>query len=114
MPVFHRLSGWIHGRERDEMKVITFSEDPNKHAFFCPGCGYAHWFSTEAGRWTWNGDREKPTINPSVLTIGVNPVCHSFVAQGKIRFLSDSTHKLKGQEVDLPEFYAEPEKDVTK
>ena len=27
--------------------------------------------------------------------------CHSFVTDGKIRFLGDSTHKLKGQTVPL-------------
>ena len=29
--------------------------------------------------------------------------CHSFVRDGKIRFLADSYHELAGQTVDLPE-----------
>lgn len=32
----------------------------------------------------------------------MTPRCHSFVRDGKIEFLSDSTHKLAGQTVDLP------------
>ena len=28
--------------------------------------------------------------------------CHSFVTDGRIQFLSDSTHVLAGQTVDLP------------
>lgn len=31
-------------------------------------------------------------------------VCHSFVTDGKIRFLGDCTHALKGQTVDLPDW----------
>jgi hypothetical protein len=31
------------------------------------------------------------------------PRCHSFVTDGRIQFLSDSTHALAGQTVDLPE-----------
>jgi hypothetical protein len=31
-------------------------------------------------------------------------VCHSFVIDGRIQFLSDSTHVLAGQTVDLPKW----------
>lgn len=30
--------------------------------------------------------------------------CHSFVRDGKIQFLGDCSHELKGQTVDLPEY----------
>lgn len=86
------------------MKILTMSRDEHKHAFFCPGCGFAHWFKTDGNGWTWNGDRDKPTISPSILTLGVEPRCHSFVTDGRIRFLDDCTHKLKGRTVELPEF----------
>ncbi len=86
------------------------------HIFQCPGCGYGHWFSTSgftpsqrkedtepAGPvWTWNGDKEKPTVRASILVRGQYR-CHSFITDGKIQFLSDCTHELKGQTVDLPE-----------
>ena len=31
-------------------------------------------------------------------------VCHSFVTDGRIQFLTDSTHELAGQTVDLPDW----------
>jgi hypothetical protein len=51
---------------------------------------------------------DKPTFQPSILarverTDGKIMVCHSFVADGKIQFLGDCTHKLAGQTVDIPE-----------
>lgn len=76
----------------------------------CPGCGEAHYLRG----WQFNGDLEKPTFNPSLLARTTNKegqvtkVCHSFVADGKIRFLADSTHKYAGQTLDLldiPEFW---------
>lgn len=33
--------------------------------------------------------------------------CHSFVQSGRIQFLSDCTHALAGQTVDLPDLPAE-------
>jgi uncharacterized protein DUF6527 len=33
--------------------------------FFCPGC--KDWHSVDPKRWTWNGDAERPTFNPSLL-----------------------------------------------
>lgn len=54
------------------------------------------------GCWSWNGDTEKPTIKPSVRTTnGHNTVCHSFINDGRIQFLSDSTHEFAGQTLDL-------------
>jgi Family of unknown function (DUF6527) len=57
--------------------------------------------------WSWNGDTEKPTLKPSILTRtetykGII-VCHSFVTEGKAHFLSNCTHDLAGQTVDLLE-----------
>ena len=83
--------------------------------FWCPGCNRAHRIAHGAGsgpRWSWNGDAERPTFSPSVLVtyegsdagIGRAPpaACHSFVTDGRIQFLSDCTHALSGQTVDLP------------
>jgi hypothetical protein len=55
--------------------------------------------------WTWNGDVEKPTLKPSILTNGSEgmPRCHSFVTDGKIKFLNDCDHELAGQTLDLEE-----------
>jgi hypothetical protein len=74
------------------------------YAFECPGCGYGHIF--EVPRWTWNGSFDKPTFTPSLLCNQHDPAsrCHSFVTDGKIQFLSDCWHHLKGQTVDLPDW----------
>ncbi len=72
--------------------------------FFCPGCGCAHQCDT---RWTFNGDREKPTFRNSVLIHAhppSRPRCHSYVTDGRIQFLPDSTHALSGKTVDLPDW----------
>lgn len=74
--------------------------------------------------WSWNGDTEKPTLKPSILTKSVAPmtdeqharmmkgealpppvevVCHTWVDDGKVYFLGDCTHELAGQTVDLLE-----------
>jgi hypothetical protein len=80
-------------------------------------------------KWQWNGDYEKPTLSPSILyrsghyipqhasaecwcTYNAEHpdekgpecvICHSFVRDGRIEFLSDCTHALAGQTVDLPD-----------
>jgi hypothetical protein len=40
-------------------------------------------------------------FEPSNIT--TTPRCHSFVRESRIEFLTDSTHELAGQTVDLPE-----------
>ena len=81
-------------------------------------------------KWHWNGDGDKPTFKPSVSVRGVRDnltdleweelmertagereamladkatsfVCHSYVRDGMIEFLHDSTHALAGQTVPL-------------
>ncbi|MBD2489029.1 DUF6527 family protein [Aulosira sp. FACHB-615] len=85
------------------------------YLFDCPGCGNSHApyirpFKNDKGAsWTFNGDMNKPTFQPSILakverTDGSKiMVCHSFVTDGRIQFLSDCTHELAGRTVDLPE-----------
>jgi Family of unknown function (DUF6527) len=81
------------------------------------------------GKWTWNGSIDKPTLKPSVLTQSGHfapqfekddscwckyykehpeetPVyhcyrCHTWINDGKVQFLNDSTHEFKGQTLDL-------------
>lgn len=70
----------------------------------------------QAPHWGFNGDFERPTFTPSILSRweewqgeGVPPkqhICHSFVTDGRIQFLADCTHALAGQTVDLPELEA--------
>lgn len=101
-------------------------------AFFCPGCKELHTVNLTDLHpcWSFNGDYDKPTFSPSILVRsghyastkkddcwcnfeerfpdeGPSPYhctqCHSFVTDGKIQFLSDCSHELAGQTVDLPD-----------
>jgi hypothetical protein len=73
------------------------------------------------GCWSWNGNTEKPTLRPSVLTRGTRPitddehafimkggiikpeqvVCHCWINDGQIQFLGDCTHEFANQTLDL-------------
>lgn len=72
--------------------------------FHCPGCKYGHWFATGYGGWTWNGDRDKPTVNPSILNSSPAPRCHLFIRDGQIQFLNDCEHELAGKTVPMEPF----------
>jgi hypothetical protein len=84
----------------------------NYYAFHCPGCGYAHAVTvnshtnSQGASWSWNGSMDKPTFIPSINCNADDPQhrCHSFVGDGKIQFLSDCFHKLRGQTVEIPEW----------
>ncbi len=49
--------------------------------------------------WSWNGDIDKPTFQPSVRIDSLGT--HFFITDGRIQFLNDCTHKFKGQTVDM-------------
>lgn len=53
--------------------------------------------------WTWNGDTERPTLKPSLLSRTPEVTCHTWITDGKVQFLPDSTHELAGQTLDLLE-----------
>lgn len=93
------------------LSPILRSGKGNSLMFWCPGCDGPHRIQHGEGagpRWGWNGDADKPTFTPSILVrYPWGPeqkecVCHSFVTNGKIQFLSDCTHDLAGQTVDIP------------
>ncbi|MCC5636326.1 hypothetical protein LC593_10740 [Nostoc sp. CHAB 5844] len=97
-------------------KLLPIEENGQTVGYFfdCPGCqgGHAVHISPHkngiGASWTFNGDMEKPTFSPSILsryTFTNQPmqVCHSFVVDGKIQFLNDCTHSLAGQIVDIPD-----------
>jgi hypothetical protein len=96
-------------------KVNTWQGTPHTILQFeCPGCKYEHAIPVTTGMkesqaWLWNGDADKPTLQPSLLVNvgGSNPtvpICHSFVTEGKIQFLGDSQHELAGQTVEIPDW----------
>lgn len=76
--------------------------------------------------WSWNADTEAPTLKPSILTRGkrdLTPaevdrvladtapedfllpdiICHSWITDGNVIFLSDSTHEFANQTLPLLE-----------
>jgi hypothetical protein len=84
------------------------------YMFDCPGCGMAHAlhihpFKNDNGAsWRWNGDMEKPTFSPSILvriqferSDKPDIVCHSYVRDGMIQFLSDCSHSFAGKTVEM-------------
>ena len=102
--------------------------------WYCPGCKTRHGIATDGPPgttrpiWGWNRDVNAPTFTPSVLTTRemghppvtaenlaeyksnpwpqtkVKHVCHVFITDGQIQFLSDCTHELAGQTVPMPDW----------
>ena len=86
----------------------------------CPGCESHHviyvgeWTNRHGKKqtgWSFNGDVDSPTFNPSLLvyegrhpdgSLG-HPRCHSFIRNGQIQFLGDCGHDKASQTVDLPD-----------
>lgn len=71
---------------------------------FCPACNNVHVFDK---RWTFNGNEESPSFSPSMLVYahdGGQPRCHSYVTDGKWRYLDDCEHAMRGCTVDVPDF----------
>ncbi|WP_375175512.1 DUF6527 family protein [Pseudooceanicola sp.] len=100
------------------------SMGPGVVGFMCPGCDMIHHVTVDGSRgWSWNGNPDTPTFSPSILVKGTRRItddeharimagekvepeplqCHSFVENGRVRFLNDCTHGLVGKTVDLPE-----------
>ena len=99
------------------LSKILRNAEGGRLTFWCPGCDGAHQIAVGEGpgpRWGWNNDVDRPTFTPSVLVTydgsdadtpdGIPSVCHSFVTDGQIQFLSDCTHALAGQTVPIPDF----------
>lgn len=108
------LRRWRNGETGESGELVWF---------WCAGCQTHHAINPKG--WTWNCDTERPTFSPSVLVRGSemteegramldrcespangrypsrDTVCHSFVKDGHIQYLSDSTHALAGQTVPL-------------
>lgn len=78
----------------------------NEYGITCLACGCGHGLKG----WTFNGNLERPTFSPSLLVTGYlnkeqpNGVCHSYITDGNIQYLGDSTHAYAGKTIELPEF----------
>lgn len=84
---------------------VVRHQDETSVWFWCAGCETHHRILTPP--WGFNDDVERPTFSPSVLVtydFGEQREakrCHTFVTDGRIQYLDDCTHALKGQTVDL-------------
>lgn len=94
----------------DKFHKMGAQEGEQWIAFHCPGCEGGHGIPVSGPRgWTWNGSLDKPTVTPSIL-VNVNggnpttPVCHSFIKEGNIIFLTDCTHQYAGQIIEIPDW----------
>jgi hypothetical protein len=102
------------------------SLESGKLMYWCQGCEDAHVVTVEGSRaWGYNGNPDAPTFTPSVLTQWhklvreggrwtgeyhrdangdpIKQVCHTFITNGQVQFLSDCSHALAGQTLLLPE-----------
>jgi hypothetical protein len=72
--------------------------------FHCPGCLGWHYIPIEGpNAWGFNGDFVRPTLTPSILVRGGTrtQVCHSFMRDGEMEFLSDCTHANRDKKLPL-------------
>lgn len=84
-----------------------------RYRFYCPGCKSHHepyvkpFQAANGASWRFNGNLERPTISPSIVNKVCRPdgskvmICHLYVTDGKIEYLSDCTHELAGQVVEM-------------
>lgn len=81
-----------------------------RHCYWCPGCDGLHCVrirdqgpNPSRPSWNWDGNREKPTYEPSQLTTyGMLDIrCHTFIRQGQIQYLDDCTHDLRGKMISM-------------
>jgi hypothetical protein len=87
-----------------------------RYFHWCPGCKEMHQLPD---RWTFDGNLEKPTFQPSFKHTsrryrgGYSPdglglgerydfICHYILTAGILNFCADSMHELAGQAVPLP------------
>ncbi len=88
----------------NEYKGVKYHHD--QYMYMCEGCGYAHVFAlkAEGGHHDFNMNLDNPTVSPSLVQNHTPcKMCHSFIRDGKIQYLNDCHHHLKGQTIDLPE-----------
>lgn len=77
---------------------------PGGLMYFCPACNTAHHVPLGRNGWSWNEKPESPSIVPSIFISANGLKCHSIITDGKITYLTDSSHKMLGQTVDLPDW----------
>lgn len=97
-------------------RVTTQTGSYRKLFYWCQACGRVHGVRVDDGpsipqpKWSWDGDRERPTLSPSIKESfpadDESPeeiVCHHFVKAGRIEYCGDNPHILNGATVDMVE-----------
>ena len=87
-------------------KVLKVSDsDRGRYIFYCPGCGENHYFDTigKSPVWCFNGNEISPIVFPSIISydINKNPVCHLFIRNGRIQYLKDCIHSMRGGTIEM-------------
>lgn len=99
-----------------ELVYVTDSEY-KAILFDCQGCKSPHCVNLDERRaglpvWKFNNDLDNPTIQPSYLSyvpkydnkgnkIGKDTICHFWLKDGKIEYLTDCKHELAGKTVEM-------------
>lgn len=90
--------------ESGYFRILGKDPEPNGFdlGFYCPGCECMHGINRP---WQLTYKDGKPTVSPSILVRqpwkSNGLVCHLFIRDGRIEFLSDCTHKLAGKTVEM-------------
>lgn len=88
--------------------ITNFKDGEPDFTFYCPACQCNHSLFINSGttRWVISGATNAPTVRPSLLIryageCGKEVVCHLFITDGKIEYLSDCNHSMGGKTVDM-------------
>lgn len=74
-------------------------------SMWCVGCDDIHAVPVNCpDGWAWDGDEVRPTLTPSLLSMGGpnNVRCHSFITKGQWQYLRDCSHAQAGKTVAMP------------
>jgi hypothetical protein len=70
--------------------VVSSQGEPCGIEFICPcGCGHECYVNITPGHpspsWKWNGDKDKPTLKPSIFNTGLPCRWHGYLTDGEFR-----------------------------
>lgn len=96
--------------------IVAVSEDRLTLGWWCEGCNHLSTVSLAPGRWTWNGDVNKPTVKASYraywseqkgaagkVTRPEITRCHTWLTDGVVEYLPDAqAYTLRGKRPLLP------------
>jgi hypothetical protein len=93
-------------------RITNANETEVSYLFDCPACGIGHSCRIGAQQpglplWSFNGNLDAPTFHPSLVVRWtrreLSVLCHSFIRDGRMQFLSDCTHEFAGRTVEIPD-----------